>query len=157
MSTNPQNQWEALVDSFEIGGWDPDFFTDDDGRLYMYNGSSNRFPLYGSRVEPQNVATHVGTRKEMYLLEPVAIWMAAFWRTHGQHFFRSLYGRRTCDKTQRKILPAIWRTRHRIQWLFGWGSCGDLTLGPFHSTIRPIEYEARWLCPRGWSWKHVSG
>ena len=33
-----------LVDSFEIGGWDPAFFTDDDGRLYMYNGSSNQLP-----------------------------------------------------------------------------------------------------------------
>ena len=42
MSTNPKaNEWKPLVDSFEIGGWDPAFFTDDDGRLYMYNGSSN--------------------------------------------------------------------------------------------------------------------
>ena len=32
MSTNPKaNEWKPLVDSFEIGGWDPSFFTDDDG------------------------------------------------------------------------------------------------------------------------------
>ncbi len=48
MSTNPKaNDWKPLVDSFELGGWDPSFFTDDDGRLYMYYGSSNMFPLYG--------------------------------------------------------------------------------------------------------------
>jgi hypothetical protein len=33
MSTNPKtDDWKPLVDSFEIGGWDPAFFTDDDGR-----------------------------------------------------------------------------------------------------------------------------
>jgi len=48
MSTNPKtDDWYPLVDSFAIGGWDPAFFTDDDGRFYMYNGSSNRYPLYG--------------------------------------------------------------------------------------------------------------
>ena len=42
MSTNPKaNEWKEAVDSFEIGGWDPAFFPDDDGKLYMYNGSSN--------------------------------------------------------------------------------------------------------------------
>ena len=47
MSTNPKaNEWKPLVDSFDIGGWDR-LFTDDDGRLYMYNGSSNRYPIYG--------------------------------------------------------------------------------------------------------------
>jgi len=48
MSTDPKgNVWKPLVDSFDIGGWDPAFFTDDDGRLYMYNGSSNNYPVYG--------------------------------------------------------------------------------------------------------------
>ncbi|MEQ1676938.1 MAG: family 43 glycosylhydrolase, partial [Chitinophagaceae bacterium] len=47
-STDPKgNKWFPLVDSFEIGGWDPAFFTDDDGRFYMYNGSSNNYPVYG--------------------------------------------------------------------------------------------------------------
>lgn len=69
MSTDPKaNQWKPLVDSFDIGGWDPSFFTDDDGRLYMYNGSSNRFPLYGVELNRKTMQP-VGTRKEMYLLE----------------------------------------------------------------------------------------
>lgn len=69
MSTNPKaNDWKPLVDSFDIGGWDPAFFTDDDGRLYMYNGSSNRYPLYGVEINRKTFQP-VGTRKEMYLLE----------------------------------------------------------------------------------------
>lgn len=69
MSTNPKaNEWKPLVDSFDIGGWDPAFFTDDDGRLYMYNGSSNRFPLYGIELDRKTFKPK-GTRKEMYLLE----------------------------------------------------------------------------------------
>src|SRR5450432_4467968 len=70
MSTNPKaNEWKPLVDSFAIGGWDPAFFTDDDGRLYMYNGSSNKYPVYGVELNRRTFEP-IGTRKEIYLLEP---------------------------------------------------------------------------------------
>ncbi len=81
MSTNPKaNEWKPLVDSFEIGGWDPSFFTDDDGRLYMYNGSSNKFPMYGIELNRKTFQP-IGTRKEMYLLEP---WRYG-WQRFGEH------------------------------------------------------------------------
>lgn len=78
MSTNPKaNEWKPLVDSLEIGGWDPAFFTDDDGKLYMYNGSSNRYPLYGIELNRKTLQP-IGTRREMYLLED--------WRYGWQRF-----------------------------------------------------------------------
>lgn len=81
MSTNPKdNEWKPLVDSFDIGGWDPSFFTDDDGRLYMYNGSSNKFPMYGVELSRKTLQP-IGTRKEMYLLEP---WRFG-WQRFGEH------------------------------------------------------------------------
>ena len=81
MSTNPKaNEWKPLVDSFEIGGWDPSFFTDDDGRLYMYNGSSNKFPMYGIELDRKTMKP-IGARKEMYLLEP---WRFG-WQRFGEH------------------------------------------------------------------------
>ena len=81
MSTNPKaNEWKPLVDSFGIGGWDPSFFTDDDGRLYMYNGSSNKFPMYGIELNRKTMQP-IGTRKEMYLLEP---WRYG-WQRFGEH------------------------------------------------------------------------
>lgn len=81
MSTNPKgNEWKTLVDSFEIGGWDPSFFTDDDGRLYMYNGSSNKFPMYGIELNRKTFQP-IGTRQEMYLLEH---WRYG-WQRFGEH------------------------------------------------------------------------
>ena len=81
MSTNPKaNDWKPLVDSFDIGGWDPSFFTDDDGKFYMYNGSSNKFPMYGIELNRKTMQP-IGTRKEMYLLEP---WRFG-WQRFGEH------------------------------------------------------------------------
>ena len=78
MSTNPKgNDWKPVIDSLDIGGWDPAFFTDDDGRFYMYNGSSNRWPLYGVELDRKTFQP-IGTRKEMYGLES--------WR-YGWHRF----------------------------------------------------------------------
>ncbi len=81
MSTNPAaNEWKPLVERFGIGGWDPDFFTDTDGRFYMYNGSSNRYPLYGIELNRRTMEP-IGTRKEMYLLES---WRYG-WQRFGEH------------------------------------------------------------------------
>ena len=78
MSTNPKvDEWKPLVDSFGLGGWDPSFFTDDDGKLYMYNGSSNRYPMYGIELD-RTTFEPKGTRKEQYLLES--------WRYGWQRF-----------------------------------------------------------------------
>ncbi len=81
MSTNPEaNEWKPLVERFGIGGWDPDFFTDTDGRFYMYNGSSNRYPLYGIELNRRTMEP-IGTRKEVYLLES---WRYG-WQRFGEH------------------------------------------------------------------------
>ena len=81
MSTNPKaNDWKPLVDSFEIGGWDPAFFTDDDGRFYMYNGSSNTYPLYGIELDRKTFKP-IGTRKEMHMLKQ---WRYG-WQRFGEH------------------------------------------------------------------------
>ena len=81
MSTNPKvEEWKPLVDSLEIGGWDPAFFTDDDGRFYMYNGSSNVYPLYGVELNRKTFQP-IGTRREMYSLKP---WRFG-WQRFGEH------------------------------------------------------------------------
>ena len=78
MSTDPKsNDWKPLLDSLDIGGWDPSFFTDDDGRFYMYNGSSNRWPLYGVELDRKTFKP-IGTRKELFGLDS--------WR-YGWHRF----------------------------------------------------------------------
>jgi len=45
-STNPkEGRWKRLTETAILPHWDPDLFLDDDGRLYLYYGSSNEFPI----------------------------------------------------------------------------------------------------------------
>jgi hypothetical protein len=70
MSTNPKaNEWKEAIHDYEIGGWDPDFFVDDDSKLYQFNGSSNVYPLYGIEVNRKTFHP-IGARKELLLLNP---------------------------------------------------------------------------------------
>ena len=43
-------KWEMANDSLEIPVWDPAFFQDDNGELYLYWGCSNVDPLYGVKI-----------------------------------------------------------------------------------------------------------
>lgn len=111
MSTNPKaNEWKPLVDSFEIGGWDPAFFTDDDGRLYMYNGSSNHYPVYGVELNRKTFKP-IGTRTPMYLLEE--------WRYGWQRFGENM------DNTfLDPFIEGAWMTKHNGKYYFQYGAPG---------------------------------
>ncbi|MFL5810358.1 MAG: family 43 glycosylhydrolase [Flavisolibacter sp.] len=142
MSTNPKaNEWKPLVDSFKIGGWDPAFFTDDDGRLYMYNGSSNRYPLYGVELDRKTLEPKA-TRSEMYLLEP--------WRYGWQRF-----GEYLDDTFLDPFAEGSWMTKHNGKYYFQYGApgtefsgyadgvvVGDSPLGPFTPQSDPLSWKA---------------
>jgi xylan 1,4-beta-xylosidase len=65
VSTNPAaGQWSIVTDSFAVATWDPSFFRDDDGRVYVYWGSSNTYPLYGMELDPLRNFAPIGERKE---------------------------------------------------------------------------------------------
>ncbi|HVM87307.1 MAG TPA: family 43 glycosylhydrolase [Puia sp.] len=111
MSTNPKaNEWKPLVDSFEIGGWDPDFFTDDDGKLYMYNGSSNTYPLYGIELDRKTFHP-IGTRKEMYLLQD---WRYG-WQRFGEHMDNTFLD---------PFIEGAWMTKHNGKYYLQYGAPG---------------------------------
>jgi xylan 1,4-beta-xylosidase len=143
MSTNPkdQNSWQPLVDSFEIGGWDPAFFTDDDGRFYMYNGSSNRWPLYGIELNKKNFSP-IGTRKELYFLED--------WRYGWQRF-----GEHQDNTFLNPFIEGAWMTKHHGKYYLQYGApgtefsgyadgvaVGDSPLGWFQNQSDPLSYKA---------------
>ena len=142
MSTNPkENDWKPLVDSFSIGGWDPAFFTDDDGRLYMYNGSSNRYPLYGIELNRKTFQP-IGTRKEMYMLED--------WR-YGWQRFGEYYDNTFLDP----FIEGAWMTKHNGKYYLQYGApgtefsgyadgvvVGDNPLGSFTSQSQPLSFKA---------------
>lgn len=111
MSTNPKvNEWKPLVDSFEIGGWDPAFFTDDDGRLYMYNGSSNVYPTYGIELNRKTFKP-IGTRMPMYLLQQ---WRYG-WQRFGEHMDNTFLD---------PFMEGSWMTKHNGKYYFQYGAPG---------------------------------
>ncbi|MBI1780170.1 MAG: discoidin domain-containing protein [Sphingobacteriales bacterium] len=110
-STNPKaNEWFPLVDSLEIGGWDPAFFTDDDGRFYMYNGSSNNYPVYGVELDRKTFKPK-GTRTAMYILEG---WRYG-WQRFGEHMDNTFLD---------PFIEGAWMTKHNGKYYFQYGAPG---------------------------------
>ncbi|HVZ55210.1 MAG TPA: family 43 glycosylhydrolase [Chitinophagaceae bacterium] len=141
MSTHPKdNQWKEAVDSLAIGGWDPAFFLDDDGRLYMYNGSSNRYPVYGVEMNRRTFQP-LGARKELYFLED--------WRYGWQRFGEYL------DNTfLDPFIEGAWMTKHNGKYYLQYGApgtefsgyadgvvVGDGPLGPFTPQPMPFSWK----------------
>ena len=141
MSTNPKaNEWKPLVDSFAIGGWDPSFFTDDDGRLYMYNGSSNRYPMYGVELDRKTMNPK-GARKEMYFLEP---WRYG-WQRFGEHMDNTFLD---------PFIEGSHMTKYKNKYYLQYGApgtefsgyadgllVGDHPLGPFTPASDPLSFK----------------
>src|SRR5476651_596815 len=141
MSTNPKaNDWKEAIHNFEPGGWDPDFFRDDDGRLYLYNGSSNRYPLYGAEINPKTFQL-IGARKETYLLEPYKYG----WQRFGEY---------QDDIFLDPFIEGSWMTKHNGKYYLQYGApgtefsgyadgvvVGDSPLGPFVPQSMPFSYK----------------
>jgi hypothetical protein len=142
MSTDPKgNNWKPLVDSLDIGGWDPAFFTDDDGRFYMYNGSSKRYPLYGIELNRKTFQP-IGARKELYFLES--------WR-YGWHRF----GENMDDTFLDGFIEGAWMTKHNGKYYFQYAApgtefsgyadgvtVGDSPLGYFQNQSDPLSMKS---------------
>ncbi len=141
MSTTPKaNEWKEAIRKFEPGGWDPAFFRDDDGKLYMYNGSSNVYPLYGAEVDP--VTFHLkGYRKEMYLLQPYKYG----WQRFGENLDNIFLD---------PFIEGAWMTKHNKKYYLQYGApgtefsgyadgviVGEGPLGPFTPQPMPMSYK----------------
>ncbi|MGE5348850.1 MAG: family 43 glycosylhydrolase, partial [Actinomycetota bacterium] len=141
MSTDPKaNEWKPLVDSFNIGGWDPAFFTDDDGRVYMYSGSSNKYPIYGIELDRKTMEPS-GTRKELYLLEP---WRYG-WHRFGEHMDNTFLD---------PFIEGAWMTKHNGKYYLQYAApgtefsgyadgviVGETPLGPFTPQSMPLSFK----------------
>src|SRR5207253_3820211 len=115
--------------------------TDDDGRLYLYNGSSNRYPLYGIELNRKTFQP-IGTRKEMYMLED--------WR-YGWQRFGEYYDNTFLDP----FIEGAWMTKHNGKYYLQYGApgteynvyangtyVGDHPLGPFtYAPYNPVSYK----------------
>lgn len=141
MSTDPKsNSWSKRVEAFDMGGWDPSFFTDDDGKLYLYNGSSNRYPLYGIELDRHTFQPQ-GARKELYLLEPDRYG----WQRFGEHMDNTFLD---------PFMEGAWMSKHNGTYYLQYGApgtefsgyadgvlVGNHPLGPFTPQSDPFSFK----------------
>lgn len=141
MSTDPKNnEWKEAVHEFEIGGWDPAHFVDDDGKLYMYNGSSNSYPLYGIELN-RKTFDPIGTRKELLLLNPERYG----WQRFGEYLDNTFLD---------PFMEGAWVTKHNSKYYLQYGApgtefsgyadgvaVGPTPLGPFEHQSTPFSWK----------------
>ncbi len=141
MSTNPKaNEWKPLVDSFELGGWDPAFFTDDDGKLYMYNGSSNRYPLYGIGLNRKTMLPK-GYRKEMYFLEQDRYGWQRFGENLDNTFLDPFIEGATMNKHHGKYYLQYGAPGTEFSGYADGVVVGESPLGPFIPQSDPLSFK----------------
>ena len=64
-TTNPlEDNWKPKNDTLTFAIWDPHFFLDDDGEVYLYWGCSNSLPIYGVRLNSKMQAV---TEPEVFI------------------------------------------------------------------------------------------
>ena len=130
-------------DSIQPGPWDPALFRDDDGRWFLYWGSSNVYPLYGIELDPaRRLAYRAGARPIRILtLHPDA----HGWERFGQDHRDSI----------RPYVEGAWMTKHAGRYYLQYGApgteynvyasgtyVGTSPLGPFtYAPYNPVAYK----------------
>ncbi len=142
MSTDPRkDNWKEAIDSFDVGAWDPAFFLDDDGRFYIYFGSSNTFPLYAQEIDRKTFAP-IGIRKEILRLNDAI---------HGWERF----GEGNDNTFLNPFTEGAWMNKHNGRYYLQYGAPGtefsgygdgvyvsDGPLGPFtYQDHNPFSYK----------------
>jgi xylan 1,4-beta-xylosidase len=141
MSTNPkENEWKEVVHKFDIGGWDPAFFVDDDSKLYMYNGSSNKFPLYGIELNRKTFEPY-GTREPLLLLDDDRFG----WHRFGENMDNTFLD---------PFIEGAWMTKYNGKYYLQYGAPGtefsgyadgvaisDKPLNGFQHQSLPLSYK----------------
>jgi xylan 1,4-beta-xylosidase len=142
MSTDPkQNKWKEAVDSFQAGAWDPGLFLDDDGRIYLYHGSSNTYPLYGWEIDRKTLQP-IGEHKELIKLHD---------DIHGWERF----GEYNDNNFLNPFIEGAWMNKHNGKYYLQYGAPGtemsgygdgvyisDHPMGPFtYQAHNPFSYK----------------
>jgi hypothetical protein len=130
------------------GPWDPAFFKDDDGRWYLYWGSSDTFPLYGIALDMRQGMRYVGTPRALLALDPER----HGWERFGQDHRGALFP----DGTPvGNYMEGAWMTKVRGRYYLQYGApgtehnayatgtyVGDSPLGPFeYAPYNPVGYK----------------
>ena len=130
------------------GPWDPGLLKDDDGRWYLYWGSSNVFPLYGIEIEfSDDRLIYKGEPTTLFKLHP---------DQHGwERFGQDHNGLLANGQPTKPYMEGAWMTKVGGRYYLQYGAPGtefnayangtyvsDRPLGPFeYADYNPIAYK----------------
>ena len=123
------------------GVQDPDLFVDDDGKVYLYEESSNAFPIRGLELDPKEHFIPVGEQVDLLALDPEK----HGWERFGQDHKSDL----------KPFIEGPWMVKHEGKYYLEYGApgtqwnvyadgvyVGDSPLGPFeYAPYNPISYK----------------
>jgi xylan 1,4-beta-xylosidase len=135
------NRWLPRLPK-DVGPWDPALFYDEElDKWYMYWGSSNVNPIYGSELDKNLRLKYKGDYKELIYLHPEEHGWERFGRDHRS--------------TITPFTEGAWMTKHSGKYYLQYGAPGteynvyangtyiaDNPLGPFtYAPYNPISYK----------------
>lgn len=142
-STNPKSgRFKRAIERGTLPWWDPYLFLDDDGRLYLYYGSSNEYPLKAVELSREDFAP-ISKIHDVVMLKP---------ERHGWERF----GWNNDDSTTlRPFTEGAAMTKHAGRYYLQYGApgtefpiyadgvyVGDSPLGPFtYQRHNPMSYK----------------
>lgn len=143
------------TDNPELGDWktnyavinpkggiqDPDLFVDDDNRVYLYEESSNKWPIRVVELDPDNYFVPMGEQKDLFNLHPDK----HGWERFGQDHKSDL----------KPFIEGPWMVKHNGTYYLEYGAPGtqwnvyadgvytsDNPMGPFtYAQYNPISYK----------------
>ncbi|UEG51644.1 family 43 glycosylhydrolase [Mucilaginibacter daejeonensis] len=121
---------------------DPDLFIDDDGRAYMFWGSSNTYPIRGRELDRKNNFKPIGPTTELFKLDG---------DKHGWERF----GENHSDTKLKGYMEGAWLTKHNGKYYMQYAAPGtefnvygdgvyvaDKPLGPYtYAPNNPVSYK----------------
>ncbi len=149
------------TDNPELGDWqtnyavidppngiqDPNIFVDDNGRVYLYEGSSNRWPIRGVELVPGNYYIPKGEQKDLFNLDPDKHGWERFGKDHRSDI--------------KPFIEGPWMVKHNDTYYLEYGAPGTQwnvyadgvytsknPLGPFeYAPYNPVAYKPGGFLP----------
>ncbi len=133
--------WQTTYGVIPISIQDPNLFVDDDGRVYLYEESSNVHPIRAVELDPDNYYTPLGEQKSLFNLNPEK----HGWERFGQDHYSDI----------NPFLEGPWMTKHNGIYYLEYSAPGtqwnvyadgvytsDDPMGPFtYAPYNPVSYK----------------
>ena len=141
---NPKvGDWKTNYAVLPMSVWDPALFVDDDNKVYLYEESSNKNPIRGVELDPDNMFLPKTEQVDFFTLDP---------EKHGWERFGQNH---TSDLTP--YMEGAWMTKHNDTYYLQYAAPGtqwnvyadgvytsDKPLGPFtYAPYNPVSYKPR--------------